>query len=141
MKEQNKPKTKENNDRSSSAKNTRCWYTIPRPMVERKNKTKRVERQAKNDNQLQVYPGHYLSKTGTIFYGQSRGSCGVFLLHSRLYPFFTPNGPGIPVFCLLLLVAHTPQENAATATIVPWVVTWYQYMQQHGTASARSHYQ
>ena len=46
---------------------------------------------------LQVYPGH-LSKTRTICFWPIAWLVVYFLLDSRLYPFLTPNWPGIPVF-------------------------------------------
>ena len=53
---------------------------------------------AKHNTHLQVYPGHYLSKTGTICLANRVARGVYFLIDPRLYPFLTLNRPGTPVF-------------------------------------------
>ena len=48
--------------------------------------------------QFQVYPGHYFKNGYDLFLVNRVARRAYFLLDSRLYPFLTPNGPGIPVF-------------------------------------------
>ena len=86
----NRPKKKKTITAEAAAQNNARY----RPMVTQKNIQKRLK--AKNNNCLQVRPVHYLS---TICFLANRVARGVNIwLDSRVYPFLTPNGPGIPVF-------------------------------------------